>query len=81
MFLKHKNMKTLIEVLTMPDLYNPFRQEIWGQSHAGEELQEPAFFEKSDLIFPSGESLPSCWLNPHYLEPNTLVNTLSAYQS
>jgi hypothetical protein len=77
MFLKHKNTKTLIEVLTIPDLYNPFRQEILGQSHAGEELQDPTLFNKSELMFPSGEPLPNCWLNPHYLESKTLVNTLS----
>lgn len=30
------------------------------------ELQEPEAFLKRDLLFPSGEFLPRCWLNPSY---------------
>jgi hypothetical protein len=66
MFLLHKPTGSLIEVLTLPTLFNPCRAEITGVSHAGEELQDPTAFAKSELIFPSGEALPICWVNSHY---------------
>ena len=68
MFLKHKFNGQLVEVLTLDSMYDPCLQEITGRMHAGEEMQEPETFIKSELIFPSGESLPICWLDPHYRE-------------
>ncbi len=68
MFLKHKLNDQLIEVLTLDSMYDPCLQEITGRMHAGEEMQDPETFMKSELIFPSGESLPVCWLDPHYRE-------------
>jgi hypothetical protein len=29
-------------------------------------MQDPASFNKSDLIFPSGERLPRYWVDVHY---------------
>jgi hypothetical protein len=66
MFLKQKFSGDLVELLEVEDLYNPFKKEILGRFHAGEEMQEPEMFLKSKLIFPSGESLPQCWLDPDY---------------
>jgi hypothetical protein len=66
MFLKHKPSGVLIEVLSLENLYDPFSGEITGCSHAGEEMQDPETYPKSELIFPSGEDLPSCWLDAHY---------------
>ncbi len=37
-----------------------------GVTHAGEELQEPDSYMKWEMMFPSGESLPRCWLDSHY---------------
>ena len=68
MFLKHKSNGQLVEVLTLDSMYDPCLKEITGRMHAGEEMQDPETFMKSDLIFPSGESLPVCWLDPHYRE-------------
>ena len=68
MFLKHKFNGQLVEVLTLDSMYDPCLKEITGRMHAGEEMQDPETFPKSELIFPSGESLPVCWLNPHYRE-------------
>lgn len=68
MFLKEKHTGDLIEVLTMQDLYNPCQTEITGQYHAGEEMQDPETFLKSELMFPSGEPLPVCWTDSHYQE-------------
>ncbi|MDJ0535347.1 MAG: acetyltransferase [Xenococcaceae cyanobacterium MO_207.B15] len=65
MFLK-KSSGDLVEVLETQNLYDPFKTEILGRCHAGEEMQDPEMFTKSELIFPSGESLPRCWLDPDY---------------
>lgn len=66
MFLKHKDSGKLVEVLGLRDLFNPLHASLVGRYHAGEELQDPEQFEKSALIFPSGEALPKCWTDVHY---------------
>ena len=71
MFLKHKSNGQLVEVLTLDSMYDPCLKEITGRMHAGEEMQDPETFMKSELIFPSGESLPICWLDPHYREDSS----------
>lgn len=68
MYLKHRTRGDLIEVLSLDTLFNPCQAMIQGRFHAGEELQEPAAFAKAELSFPSGESLPRCWLDAHYRE-------------
>ena len=80
MFLKQKQTGDLIEVLAIADLYNPFKIEILGQSHCGEEMQDPEMFPKSELIFPSGEPLPICWINSQYNEilPRPIAIVVSA---
>jgi hypothetical protein len=55
-----------VEVLSLMDLFNPNHTQLVGRYHAGEELQEPETYSKSDLVFPSGESLPQCWIDIHY---------------
>jgi len=66
MFLMQKNTEKLVEVLSLSDLFNPNHATIVGRFHAGEELQDPEKFTKLDMQFPSGESLPRCWLDAHY---------------
>ena len=66
MFLKDKATGDLVEVLNTNTLVDPCRAEVQGRFHAGEEMQEPREFAKADLVFPSGEPLPRCWIDPHY---------------
>ncbi|MGL4883886.1 MAG: acetyltransferase [Waterburya sp.] len=66
MFLKQKSNGDLIELLEVHNLFDPFKKEVLGRFHAGEEMQDPEMFLKSKLIFPSGEALPQCWLDPDY---------------
>jgi hypothetical protein len=66
MFLQDKESGNLVEILTVESLYDPSSSEIEGRFHAGQEMQNPETFPKSNLIFPSGESLPQCWLDPDY---------------
>ncbi|MFB6277634.1 MAG: acetyltransferase [Halothece sp.] len=68
MFLKHKPTGDLVEVLTLREIYDPWEKMIQGRYHAGEEIQDPEPFPKDKLMFPSGESLPQCWLDPTYLK-------------
>ncbi|MFQ6538142.1 MULTISPECIES: acetyltransferase [Aphanothece] len=68
MFLKIRqgDDQRLVEVLDLKQLFDPFAAEVLGRFHAGEELQDPQGMTKQRLIFPSGEALPRCWLDPHY---------------
>lgn len=66
MFLKQSSTGKLIEVLSQRDLFNPLHRSIVGRYHAGEELQDPESFDKSELVFVSDESLPRCWTDVHY---------------
>ena len=45
---------------------DPFSSSLVGRMHAGEEMQDSELFNKNELTFPSGESLPICWLKANY---------------
>lgn len=68
MFLKihHDDDSSLVEILDLKVLFDPFSVSVPARIHGGEEIQDPQAFAKTDLFFPSGESLPRCWLDPHY---------------
>ena len=66
MFLKNRHNGNMIDVTTMSDLTNLYYDNISGQYQAGEELQDVEEFNKSELVFLSGEELPRCWTDPHY---------------
>ncbi len=68
MFLKHNPSGDIVEVLDLEALFDPFRIEIKGRFHAGEEMPDPAGFRKSEMVFLSGERLPRCWIDPRYRE-------------
>jgi hypothetical protein len=56
----------IVEVLSLGDLVDLFKDEVIGRYQYGEEVQDPEKFRKSDLVFLSGEELPRCWTDPHY---------------
>lgn len=69
MFLKIRHDSddsSLVEVLNLKQLFDPFAKTVSAHLHAGEELQDATDLAKSELSFPSGEKLPACWLDPHY---------------
>ena len=66
MFLKDKHSGNLVEVLDLNALFDPLKPALMGRLHAGEEMQDPTSFEKTELIFLSDETLPRCWLDVHY---------------
>lgn len=66
MFLHDKQKDALVEVIDIVALINPNKDEILGKVQSGQEEQDPAPSLKADLIFPSGESLPRCWVDADY---------------
>lgn len=66
MFLKETKSGDLVEVLDLQALFDPNLSAVNGRFHAGEEMPEPADFAKGDLVFPSGEAMPRCWVDAHY---------------
>jgi hypothetical protein len=68
MFLLHVPSGDLIEVIDLPDVISPYSATIRARSHTGEVIQHPENFLKTELAFPSGESLPLCWVDGHYRE-------------
>ena len=66
MLLQKKENGTLIEIQDLIEIINPSQMELMGRVQSGEEEQEPELVQKQNLIFPSGESLPRCWIDPDY---------------
>jgi len=66
MFLKTRQDGSLMEVLNLRQLFDPFAGSVDGRLHAGEELQDSESFAKGELLFPSGEALPRCWVDAGY---------------
>lgn len=66
MFLKESRTGELVEVMDTAELFDPFRDSVTGRYNAGEDLPDPTQFRKTDLVFPSNETLPRCWLDPDY---------------
>jgi len=68
MLLKQHNGDALVEVISVEDLVNPLHDKVQGRIQEGQEEQDPRSFPKTELVFPSGEVLPRCWLDSHYRE-------------
>ncbi|MDZ7661970.1 hypothetical protein [Thiohalophilus sp.] len=66
MYLKHSKNGDLVEVIDLGGLFDPFVADVSGRYHAGEEMQDTQSFTKQELIFPSGEALPRCWVDANY---------------
>lgn len=66
MYMKRKLDGHLVEILGVQDLTNPLHHWVVGRMHYGEEIQDPEKYAKADLLFPSGETLPRCWMDVHY---------------
>lgn len=66
MLLQNKQTGTLVEIRDIEALSNPTKSSVTAQGQAGQEEQDPESFEKTQLIFPSGEDLPRCWIDANY---------------
>ncbi|MCC5639127.1 acetyltransferase [Nostoc sp. CHAB 5844] len=66
MFLQVKNTSDLVKITNIQELIDPNINIVHGQDQEGQEEQDADSFEKQNLVFPSGESLPRCWLDANY---------------
>ena len=66
MLLKNPKTDELIKISEFEELIDPFQDSVSGKSQAGQNEQPPESFSKKDLVFPSGENLPLCWLDSDY---------------
>lgn len=66
MLLAEKSTGHLVEIHDIKVLFDPNEAEVTGSLHYGEEAQDPEAMHKAHLVFPSGEPLPRCWMDPDY---------------
>ena len=66
MFMKETQTGNLVKVLAAEELFDPMKNAVQACQQAGQGEQPPSQFEKSQLVFPSGEPLPQCWIDPDY---------------
>ncbi|BAZ15213.1 hypothetical protein NIES4071_70850 [Calothrix sp. NIES-4071] len=66
MLLQDKETGTLVEINDLQALISPNQDSVTVQDQSGQEEQDPEPLKKSNLIFPSGESLPRCWVDANY---------------
>lgn len=66
MLLKNKTSDTLVEIVDIAALVNPTEPDVTVQGQEGQEEQDPTPIAKQELFFPSGESLPRCWVDADY---------------
>jgi len=69
MFLMERKSENLLKIENVETLWDPFENRIIARSQAGEEEQPSSPVDKRDLVFPSGEELPECWMNPNFGKP------------
>lgn len=66
MLLQIKEDGTLVEVRDIQEVINPNQTQVRVQIQSGQEEQDIEPIQKEGLIFPSGESLPRCWMDADY---------------
>jgi hypothetical protein len=66
MLLQHKETQAIVEIVDVLTLIDPNQKDITVRSQQGEEEQDPEPVQKQDLLFPSGEALPRCWMDENY---------------
>lgn len=65
-FLQSKQNGKLVKVADIQTLADPNLTKVSGRIQAGEEEQPPEEMDKNQLLFPSGEALPQCWIDANY---------------
>lgn len=65
MFLQIKDSRDLVKIVDIQELLDPTIKTVHAQEQEG---QETDIYQKVELVFPSGEKLPRCWLDAHYRE-------------
>jgi hypothetical protein len=66
MLLQLKDSGELVKIVDVQELINPSNDTIRAKEQKGEEEQPLDSYKKENLVFPSGESLPRCWIDSDY---------------
>jgi len=66
MLLQKREDGILVEILDIQEIIDPSQDKVMGRVQSGEEEQDPELVQKHSLVFPSGESLPRCWIDAEY---------------
>ncbi|MBW4562682.1 MAG: acetyltransferase [Mojavia pulchra JT2-VF2] len=66
MLLQLKDSDDLVKIIDVQELIDPNIDVVHGKEQEGQEEQESDTFKKENLVFPSGEKLPRCWLDANY---------------
>jgi len=73
MFLKDRKTGDLVRILDLNGLFDPLQECVTGRDQAGEEEQDPLPYAKEQLVFPSDEPLPRCWMHVNYRQASTVA--------
>lgn len=66
MLLQLKENGELVKIVDVQELINPNTDTVQAKEQEGQEEQQADSYKKENLVFPSGESLPRCWLDANY---------------
>ncbi len=66
MLLQLKENGELVKIVDVQELINPNTDTVQAKEQQGQEEQQADSYKKENLVFPSGESLPRCWLDANY---------------
>ncbi|MGJ5672942.1 MAG: acetyltransferase [Nostochopsis sp.] len=66
MLLQLKDSGELLKILDVQELIDPSIDSIQARDQEGQEEQSPESYQKENLVFPSGENLPRCWMDANY---------------
>ncbi|BCL39250.1 acetyltransferase [Nostoc sp. MS1] len=66
MLLQIKDSSDLVKIVDIQELIDPNNDIVHAKDQKGQEEQDTDSFNKANLVFPSGESLPRCWLDANY---------------
>jgi hypothetical protein len=70
MLLQVKDSGELVKIVEIQELLDPNNDVVHAKDQEGQEEQPPDTFKKENLVFPSGEVLPRCWLDADYRHDN-----------
>ena len=66
MFFMHFQTGKIVEAIEPGAVFDPFVESIQARSQAYEDAMDIDSYQKSELLFPSGEPLPLCWRDSRY---------------
>lgn len=62
MYLKYIQTGELIEIIDLQDVIDPSALMVRARRYLDDRMQRAEFFVKTELVFPSDEPLPLCWI-------------------